>query len=630
MQLRIKLPAICGLLFLHFMLPAQNVHTTLRAKINYPGQTLANVWGYTANGHEYALVGANTGMVIVDITDPDNPQQIVQIPAPEGPPNGSSLWKEIKTYQHYAYLVTEAGGGVQIIDLSKLPSPNLDYHVYTGDGAISGQLGGNIHALQVDEAKGFLYCWGGNLFGGGAKIMDLKPDPWNPHYVGKFDQLGYIHDGYVDNDTMYSGHIYAGYFAIVNMANKAAPELINFQTTPNAFTHNTWLAPDRKTLLTTDEKTGSFLAAYDVSDPTDIHFLDKIQSNPGSGSIVHNTYTYKNWAVSSYYRDGFTITDITRPDNLIQVANYDTYPLGGPDFQGCWGVYCYFPSGNIIASNISPGDFFIVTPEYVRACYLEGVITDGVTGQPLLNAKVEVLGSSPALLENTTANGVFKTGQEKEGYYQVLISKPGYQSYQTGIYFQHGEVVQLDVPLFPLGAISVSGKVTRLSDGLPIPIAAVHLHGNQVDMITQTDSSGLFGFQNVPPGKFDVSVVKPGLNLGQLSGQTFVTDTFISLALRRIGKKEAGHGTELEFEDARLSVTQSPFSVSTEIQFDSGEQPATLCVVNQLGQIQENISLQTGNGSITLGSGWPAGMYYVALKQGEQVLALKKIVKTKS
>lgn len=205
---------------LHSDLFSQNINTTFRAKMTFPGQTLANIWGYSANGREYALAGAAKGLIIIDVTNPDNPQQIVQIPGP------NNLWKEIKTYGHYAYITSEGGQGIQVVDLSNLPSANLNYHYYTGDGVILGQLN-KIHALHIDVTKGFLYAYGGDLFGGGAKIFDLKPDPYNPVYVGKYNQLGYIHDGYAENDTMYAGHIYAGYFSVVNMANKAAPELIN-------------------------------------------------------------------------------------------------------------------------------------------------------------------------------------------------------------------------------------------------------------------------------------------------------------------------------------------------------------------------------------------------------------------
>ena len=99
-------------------LSAQDQNITFRSKLSFPDQTVANMSGWAApSGAEYALVGASKGLIIVDVTNPDAPVEIVQIPGP------NSLWKEIKTYGHYAYVVTEGGEGVQIVDLSALPRP---------------------------------------------------------------------------------------------------------------------------------------------------------------------------------------------------------------------------------------------------------------------------------------------------------------------------------------------------------------------------------------------------------------------------------------------------------------------------------------------------------------------------
>src|SRR5688572_12854685 len=91
--------AVCGfLLSLPLFSPAQNYNLTLQGQLPYPGQTLANICGYSAGGNEYALVGAEDGMSIVNVTNPANPVEIVQIP------NITNLWKEIKVYQNYAYV----------------------------------------------------------------------------------------------------------------------------------------------------------------------------------------------------------------------------------------------------------------------------------------------------------------------------------------------------------------------------------------------------------------------------------------------------------------------------------------------------------------------------------------------
>ena len=58
-------------------------------------------WGYTdPGGRELALVGASTGTSIVDVTTPTSPMQVAFIPGL------SSSWREMKTYSHYAYIVT--------------------------------------------------------------------------------------------------------------------------------------------------------------------------------------------------------------------------------------------------------------------------------------------------------------------------------------------------------------------------------------------------------------------------------------------------------------------------------------------------------------------------------------------
>ncbi len=204
------------ILFLAFLshsgsLVAQNQNIVYRSKLSYTGQTCANICGWAGGGHEYALVGASKGLGIVDVTSPDNPVKIVQLPGPD------NFWKEIKTYKHYAYVTSEGGQGLQIVDLSDLPSTTPDYHFYTGDGAIAGQLS-TIHALHIDTTKGYAYLYGSSLFSGGAVVLDLNTDPYNPKYVGKYDALGYVHDGWVDNDTLYASNIYIGLFSIVNMA----------------------------------------------------------------------------------------------------------------------------------------------------------------------------------------------------------------------------------------------------------------------------------------------------------------------------------------------------------------------------------------------------------------------------
>jgi choice-of-anchor B domain-containing protein len=618
---KITAALICGLLW-GISLPAQNFNVTYRSKMSFTGQTLANVWGYTAEGREYALVGASKGLIIVDITNPDQPQQIIQIPGP------NNLWKEIKTYGHYAYIVSEGGQGIQVIDLSALPSPNLNSHFYTGDGAVAGGIQ-KIHALHIDTAKGFLYAYGGggSLFSGGAKIFDLKPDPYNPVFVGKFDQLGYIHDGYVDNDTLYAGHIYQGIFSIVDMADKSNPQLIATQNTPNNFTHNTWISDDRRTLFTTDEVNNSTLAAFDISDPENIRLLDKIQSNPGSNSMVHNTHIWNNYAITSWYKDGFTIVDVTRPDNLVQVGNFDVFPTAtGGGSEGCWGVYPYFPSGTIIATVISApgvgGELWVLTPEYVRAAYLEGKIVDGFNGNPLVGAQLEVLGTAPLNRTTTLADGSYKMGQEQQGYFTVRVSRTGYQSQDFTVLFQRGEARMLNTGLYPNGGLTVQGRVLSASDGVPVPNATVTFSNFGSVRETTTNVSGNFLISDLPPGIYDIAAGADGYGQAVRLNYKIAKNRTLTFSLSPDYKGVQGDEPGTTF---RPVVWPNPFHTSFEIIPEASE--GRITVLDQLGRVVETVEVNEGQGPIRLGATWAPGVYYLQSGTPGQNSRVTKMIK---
>ncbi len=481
---------------------AQNYNMQLRATMEFPGQTLANICGYTQAGREYALLGGSLGLIIVDITNPDAPVQLTQLPGP------NNLWKEIKTYGHYAYVTSEGGRGVQIVDLSTLPAPNVAWHYFSGKGQFPEPADSltSIHALHIDTNKGFMYLFGGALYGGAARVFDLKADPYNPVYVGKFDQLGYIHDGYADNDTLYACHIYTGLLSITDMSDKANPKLLGTVQTPGKFTHNAWLLDDHRFILTTDEKAPSFVTSYDISDPTDIKELDRVSTNDGNGSIGHNTHVRDNWAITSWYTDGVAIIDAHKPDNLVIVGLYDTWapPFAGDYFEGCWGAYPFFPSGTIVTSNIDPAVLTILTPNYKRAAYLEGTIINGCTGLPMNGATITV--NSPDNGVNTTTNnvGVFKTGQATEGTFTVTISKTGFVSQTQIVNMVAGQVAELNLTLAPAALFSVTATVVNAASQTPLANTPVTLSGPASSYTLQTNAAGQVSISCDPGGNFSI------------------------------------------------------------------------------------------------------------------------------
>lgn len=577
-------------LFTAGSLCAQNFNIAYRSKLSYPGQTCANICGWAGGGHEYALVGASKGLGIVDVTDPDNPVKIVQLPGPD------NFWKEIKTYKNHAYVTSEGGQGVQIVDLSGLPSPTPAYHYYTGDGAIAG-LVDKIHALHIDTTKGYLYLYGGTqpdgnqLFSGGAVVCDLNTDPYNPVFVGKYDAFGYVHDGWVDNDTLYAAHIGIGLMSIADMTDKSNPAVLGTQPTPNHGTHNTWLTKDRRTVLTTDEVNNSFLAAYDITDPENIQFLDKMQANPGSGSIVHNTHILENYAVTSWYTDGVSIVDVTRPNNLVQTGWYDNAPgQTGGGFFGCWGVYPFLPSGNLIATNIygsngsGGGELWVLTPTYKRACYLEGKVTAAADGAPVNNALVEIV--STAAKEETVATGHYTLGQAAPGEVQVKVSKVGFNPVTTTAVLSEGEVTVLDIALDAAPSVSVSGQVLDAGTGLAVPNAQVTVFNNQIAFETTANAGGQFSFPTVFLGTYSVVAGAWGYKYTVKNNQNLNTNQTYTLELDKgyrddfifdYGWEVSGTSTEGVWERAEPIGINPGIALAPET--DLGGDVGNLCYV---------------------------------------------------
>jgi choice-of-anchor B domain-containing protein len=506
-----------GFLLLFYTQSFSQLNVSLRSNLPY-NYVLSNIGGYVdSSGNEYALVGTFTGLSIVDVTNPTNPVVKFNIAG------ANSDWREVKTWQNYAYVTTEGCcNGLQILDLGYLPD-SVPVKYYRGDGAINNQIN-TIHALHIDN--GFCYLYGSDIFNGTALILDLA-DPWNPSYQGHTPGT-YIHDGYVRNDTLYGCHINDGYFSVIDVTNKANPTIITTQNTPSLFTHNSWLNDAGNVLFTTDEVNDSYLAAYDISDVNNITELGRIQVTPGSGSIIHNTHTLNDFEIVSWYKDGIAIIDVSRPNNMIVVGTYDTYPQGsGNGFNGCWGVYPYLPSGNLVCSDIDNG-LFVLTPTYVRGCYLEGTVSDSISGIPINNAKIQILNTT--ISKQSKLTGEYKTGTAAAGVYDIQVSKAGYITKTFfGVNLSNGIVTNLDVQLASFTTVAATGTVTNAVTGAPIANAIVHFSNTLYDVTGTTNAAGQYTIAGFYPDSYTVTVGKWGFQTICLSSQVDATPLSYSL-----------------------------------------------------------------------------------------------------
>ena len=428
-------------LFLPFFSISQsNYNLTLVGEFDWNGLSYdsegSDIWGWrnTSTGVEYALVGLNTGFSVVELSNPQNPTEVFFIPG------ANTTWRDIKTWENYAYVTNEGGDGLLIVDLNDLTGQTyVNFTSYFN----------TAHNIYMDE-NGVAYIFGTDVGNGGVIFLDVTTNPMSPTYLGTWDDY-YIHDGMARGDTLWAGCIYQGEFYAVDVSNKTNPQVLGHHPTPNQFTHNIWVSDDGDFVFTTDEQADSYIGAYDITDMNNIQEVDRIQSNPESNSIPHNTHVDGNFLVTSWYRDGTVVHDATFPNNLVEVANYDSYAGSGNGFDGCWGTFPYLPSGLIISSDINSanngkGRLLLLERGFSQACYLQGNVTD-LNNQIISGVDVVILNTVIPNLSNTDILGNYTTGNADSGIFDVVFSKFGYISDTLQATMVNGQITYLDAIL---------------------------------------------------------------------------------------------------------------------------------------------------------------------------------------
>ena len=434
----------------------------------YPSHLLNCIWGYSdSNGKEYALVGTYDGISIVDISNPSTPREIHFVPTV------NSVWKDIQTYSHYAYIVhgiyngtQDEADGLLIIDLRGIDSNDLSpyiHHYKTTEYQTA-------HNIFIDDKTGYAYLFGVQERGG-ALILDLKENPISPTIKGSYDRT-YLHDGYVRDGILYGCADKDGRFIIIDVSNPSSPREINSAQTPNRTTHNAWLSDDGRTLFTTDEKMSAYISSYDVSNHRNIRTLGKVRAADYSQAIPHNAIVVGDFIFTSYYNQGVKIFDASQVDNMIEVASYQTCTGGSRgQFDGAWGIYPYMPSGLVLVSDMNTG-LHILQPKLSHAAYLRGCITDD-EGQPIFNASIRFTDDKSCTYSDI--DGTYRTGCTKEGLREIEINADGYHSVKMDVDMRSGISTSRDIILKKIDGDTSSQIMETYVRAYPNPFYADRL-----------------------------------------------------------------------------------------------------------------------------------------------------------
>lgn len=353
---------LCG--FSCMLFSQTNYQLTFVNKINFPSSASgcsstdttggSDVWGYTApDGSEYAIMGVRDGVAFVKVPE----MQVIDIVA--GPQSGDCWWhRDIKTYDHYAYIVAEMTGinqGLMIVDLQYLPDSVHFVGSYINGSDVRS------HNFSIDVNTGYAYICKQNYTG--FRIVNLA-NPEQPQDVTTVN-TGNIHDVYARNDTVAVSEGYNGSFSIWDVSDKNNAIMLTRINVPNAgYAHNAWLSDDGRYLMTTEETANKTIKMWNIQDMSNVSLVGEYLA---ANNLAHNTHIMGNLAVISHYAYGITVVDISDPSQPVEVASYDTYPANNiPGFWGCWGAYPFTSNGYIYSSNFN-GDLYVFKLETLTA-----------------------------------------------------------------------------------------------------------------------------------------------------------------------------------------------------------------------------------------------------------------------
>jgi choice-of-anchor B domain-containing protein len=351
-----------------------------------------DVWGFVDlnTGREYAFMGVQMGVAVVDITDPTAPEQVAFASG------SSTTWRNIKVYQRYdaaakrwrayAYVTADAVQDfLMVLDLSHLPNGvervdfpsdfraahtsyivNADYTFGLAQSSAIPQLG--VSGSSSGQPRG------------SHRLYSLV-QPRSPQ-LSSASSSGYSHDlasfAVADSrkNTQCVNALNVPACQILTDFNEntvdvwdvtdpTAPQLlVSHGYSNSAYTHSGWWTEDGRYLYLHDELDeqnfglNTTVRVFDMANlkaPT----LAGTWTGP-TRAIDHNGYVRGNRYYMSNYSEGLTVLDTTSPTAPQRIGYFDTYPTGSQTaFVGAWGVYPFFASGTIAVADINSGLYLL-------------------------------------------------------------------------------------------------------------------------------------------------------------------------------------------------------------------------------------------------------------------------------
>jgi len=152
----------------------------LHGGLSYGFNDCNDLWGWSKDGRDFALVGMIVGTSFVEVTDPINPV-VLGLLLTENTTDWRNIWKDIKTYDHYAFIGSEVPDyGMQIFDLDRL----LDVTTFTNFTKDAHYVDfGSSHNIFINEDTAWAYVVGSDTCDGGLHFVNIS-NPLNATFGG--------------------------------------------------------------------------------------------------------------------------------------------------------------------------------------------------------------------------------------------------------------------------------------------------------------------------------------------------------------------------------------------------------------------------------------------------------------
>ena len=329
--------------------------TTDTLPICYDNESVFNeVWGFSLNNKDYAVVGSTIGTHFFEIVS----NKLVPVGTVDGRYKGrNAVHRDYHDYDGFLYAVCDEGASsLQIMDLNYLPD-SIPI-VYDSDSLFV-----RSHNIFIDTTTKKLYACAVTTKSEfhSMNVYDISK-PIDPELLYNYDQVNHVHDAYVYNDTAYLNCGSEGLRVIESSSN--FPIQIGGLSTyfQKGYNHSGWLNESKTTYVMCDETYGLDIKVLDVSRTEDIEVVSFFNSGMGDreNSVPHNVILKGDVAYVSYYHDGLQIFDLSDPLQAKKIAYYDTYPNDpNVSWAGAWGVYPFPNKDLVLVSDRSNGLFLL-------------------------------------------------------------------------------------------------------------------------------------------------------------------------------------------------------------------------------------------------------------------------------